>query len=463
MKLKINNHDWALAYKIESNFRYIISEQESYGWFMDKEEMDNVECDLKALVVVSYTKIREQAPKRILDEKEIKKPLKKDGTLSQAVLNWYNRLDVRMFLPEDIWGPFTRIKVELINPESPKQRIEALQKIGWKPTEYNYKKDKYKKPIYDECGEKVPLSPKLTEDSVVGIPLGEEMVKYVQVSHRLKLVKGLKERLREDGSIGGGGNTVGCNTGRMMHRNIVNIPSIKEGAFYAEEIRSMFSHREGTILLGADLSTLEARLAGHYTYNIDGGVYAKDLMTRCEHERTAEVLNVTRSQGKTINYAMMFGCSFHKLKELLNCTDLEAKQKHKAWWLDRKPLLELKDKLLQAVETRTPMWIKGLDGRKVYCRSKHSLLNALIQSAGSVVNKFITCCIYKRIKETGISANLVLNYHDEVDYEIYDDKKTLDTMKNIVYNSVEECNKYFKFKVPMEMNIKTGRNWSDIH
>ncbi len=467
--MRINNHDWSVAYKIEANFRYIISEQESYGWFMDKDKLDELEGDLEKKLMRLYNDIQKLSPKKVTNEKELKRPLKKDGTPSSSLLNWYNGLDIRLFRVEDVVGSFTRIKIENINPESPKQRIEALQKVGWKPTEWNYKVDKFKKPIYDpDTHAKIPLSPKLTEDSVVGIPLGEAMVKYVQVSHRLKMVKGLKERIREDGSIGGGGNTVGAATGRMMHRNIVNIPSIKDGAFYAEEIRSCFSHRPGYILMGADLESLENRLAGHFTWDIDGGVYAKRIMDEDTHEQTVELFKrngVTRDRSvvKNVNYALLYGATYHKIGEMLKCTDSEAKKLHKAWWEDRGALKILKEKVTECAEIRDPMWIKGIDGRKVYCRSKHSLLNFLIQSAGSIVNKFITCCVYKKMQEHSILGNFILNYHDEIDLEIKNDKKELDKMKQIIYNSIEECNKYFKFKIPMKMTIKVGGSWSDIH
>lgn len=459
-ELIINNHNWTAPYNLEANFRYIISQQESYGWKMDINAMNQLKEELQTKLDKLEQHIKTTAPKKVTNEKELKKPLKKDGSHNASVQNWYNNLDIRMFPLSAVWGGFTRIRIEEINVESPKQRIEALQKVGWIPTEYNYKVDKYKKPIYED-GNKVPLSPKLTADSVVNVPLGQDMVKYVQMSHRLKLVKGLGSRVREDGAIGGGGNTVGCNTGRMMHRNIVNIP--RAGEFYGSEIRSLFSHREGCILVGADLSALENRLMGHYTYNIDGGVYAKRIMKEDPHDRTAEVLKVTRGQAKTINYAMSFGCSFHKLKDLLSCTDSEAKAKHKAWWNDKEPLLKLKKKLEEAVSTRNPMWIKGLDGRKVYCRSKHSLLNALIQSAGSIVNKFITCEVYKQMNEQSIDGHLVLNYHDEIDLEVKNNKETLDKMNQIIDNSVEKCNKHFNFKVPMAMDVKVGSNWASIH
>lgn len=459
--LELQGHDWTLSYRLESQFRYIISEQESYGWFIDNKQLTRLLDDLLTKRNILEIKIKSLAPKRILNEGELKTVIKKDGSPTTHLLNWWNNLDTRTFLPQDVVGAITRIKVEQINPESPKQRIEALLKTGWRPTEYNYKTNEYNKPIYDDNGGKIPLSPKLTADSVKGNELGELMIKYVQLSHRLKLTEGLQKRIRKDGAIGGGGLTVGANTGRMLHRNIVNIPRV--GEYYGEEIRSLFSHRPGYILLGADLSALENRLMGHYTYNIDGGKYAQRLLNEDPHDRTSKILNINRNDAKTVNYALSYGATFHKLKDILRCSETDAKKAHKAWWDDKKPLLVLKNKLLDCSKHRTPMWIKGIDGRKVFCRSKHSLLNALIQSAGSVVNKFITCCVYKEIQRQGLDAHFVCNYHDEIDLEVKNCEKTLDKLKEIIYNSIERTNKFFDFKVPMKMDIKIGNNWKEIH
>ena len=486
----IKNHDWTTAYRIEANFRYIISEQEAYGWFMDQDKLNEVQGDLEKKLMRVENEIIKLIPKQIINQKELKKPLKKDGTPSVSVKNWYNELDIRMFPLKAVVGVFTKISIEEVNLNSPPQKIKVLRKLGWKPSVFNYVGGN--KPIYAVPNEyrdadwfiknrwflpnwyvnslnvkqKIITSPSIKPDKNFKNPILEMMVLHKRLSHRLGLIcgeKGFKALIREDGSIGGGGNTVAANTGRMRHRNIVNVPSVKDGAFYAEEIRSCFSHREGYTLIGADLNALENRLMGHYTWGIDNGKYAKRLMEEDPHDRTAKILNIDRNTSKTVNYAMSFGCTFHKLKEILNCTDKEAKQKHKAWWEDKKPLLILKSKLVECTGERKPMWIKGLDGRKVFCRSKHSLLNALIQSAGSVVNKFITCCVYKEMKEKDVDGHLILNYHDEIDLEVKNDKKTIDITKEIIYNSISKCNKYFKFKIPMEMDIKVGKNWKEIH
>lgn len=488
----INNIDWSLAYRIESNFRYIISEQEAYGWKIDKDLKQELEEDLIKKITLIQKIADRRIPKLLNVHQEYKKPLKKDGEPSQAVLNWYNdKLDIRNFSLNSIAGPFTYISFKNINLSSVPQKREVLKRLGWVPTEWNFKKDGdgniikgipskiYSEKWFKKNSWHLPIEYLNSLNEYQPIITGGKIcydkknrhikqlitfVRHAKVQHRLSMLQGkLTENLREDGCIGGGGRTVGANTGRMLHRGIVNIPKADKSVFYGAKIRSIFSHRPNYILLGADLSALENRLLGHYTYDIDNGVYAKRLLEECPHDRTAEVLNITRNNAKTINYAMSYGCGTKKLMSILDCSKQEATLKYNDWWNDKKPVTILKDKLVECASARDPKWIKGLDGRKIYVKSEHSILNYLIQSAGSIVNKFITCCVHKEIKRQNIDAHFVLNYHDEIDLEVVNDKKTLDIMKEIIYNSIEECNKYFKFKVPMAMDIKIGNNWAEIH
>ena len=463
-KLILDNHDWNDAYFIEARFREIISAQEEYGWKIDLNKMNEnikiLEIQLKEL----YKNIRNSSPKQVINENEIKSPLKKDGTPSQTLLNWYNKLDIRSFSINSVQGPFTRVSIEPINPNSAKQRIETLLKTGWKPTEWNYKKDKLGKIVFIDR-KPIKTSPKLTEDSVLNHKLGQLMVQYTQMLHRTSLIKGLKEHLREDNSLPGGANTVGANTGRCLHRVIANIPRVN--SFFGKEIRSMFSHRKGYKILGADLSALENKLIGHYTYLFDNGVYARRLIEEDPHQRTIELYKkecgiiINRDVAKTCNYALNFGAGVKKLSNILECKENMARKLHKIWWNDKKPVLQLKKQLEIASEMRFPRFIKGLDGRKVFIRNKKDLVNTLIQSAGSIVNKNITVFIDDMIRESEIDANLVLNYHDEVNYEIK--KADINQLKDIINKAIYKVNNKFNFKVPMEMDVQIGNNWAEVH
>ena len=60
----------------------------------------------------------------------------------------------------------------------------------------------------------------------------------------------------------------------------------------------------------------------------------------------------------------------------------------------------------------------GIDGRHLQIRSRHSALNQLLQSTGSLCVKKATCILYEDLKENklrwGIHYAFVAHIHDEI-------------------------------------------------
>ncbi|MBN4841530.1 DNA polymerase family A protein, partial [Citrobacter braakii] len=85
------------------------------------------------------------------------------------------------------------------------------------------------------------------------------------VKHRFAMVKGWLEN-HEDGFLiaQAGGFT---NTLRLKHRQLVNMPSGRVP--YGMRLRGLLEAREGCILTGADLSSLENRWKFHHQYPLD--------------------------------------------------------------------------------------------------------------------------------------------------------------------------------------------------
>jgi DNA polymerase I-like protein with 3'-5' exonuclease and polymerase domains len=225
-----------------------------------------------------------------------------------------------------------------------------------------------------------------------------------------------------------------------------------------------------------DFSALENRLMGHYTHAFDGGDYAKRLEDECPHDNTVRLidrfgLTISRNRAKTINYALGYGAGRGKVAQILGCDNWLAGEIHKAWWDDRESMKDLKEALITSLRNRGHVkgraglwpgaWIKGLDGRKVYMRSMHAAVNTLIQSAGAVIDKFVTVSIQKGIDKQGLDAHFVGNFHDEVQCEVAE--KDIDKYKQVVVDSIEKVNSHFKLEVPMTGDIKTGNNWRDTH
>ena len=86
----------------------------------------------------------------------VNKPFKADGDYTVVTCKWFDDGCV-----DDVAGPFTRIVFEEPNLDSDDQLKEQLLRLGWKPDEWNYKKDpKTKRVMYDpKTREPIKTSP----------------------------------------------------------------------------------------------------------------------------------------------------------------------------------------------------------------------------------------------------------------------------------------------------------------
>lgn len=79
------------------------------------------------------------------------------------------------------------------------------------------------------------------------------------------------------------------------------------------------------------------------------------------------------------------GASADKLAATIGVSKAEGKEVYDAFWQAAEPLALLKEKLTSYWEREgEKKWIKGIDGRKLFSRSQHSLVNLLFQSCGAI-------------------------------------------------------------------------------
>lgn len=455
LKKEARSHDWSQAETIEKWFRFILSEQESYGVLADKNQIDWCLEQLDTQIQQIDKEVLPLIPKTITRTDKVTKGLKADGTLTAYNLKYFDGLQ------NIVCGDYCKVSIQPINLQSTTQVKEYLLTQGWQPDEWNYKKDG-KKIIKDKNGEPIKLSPKITESSLETIEgnVGKLIGKRITIKHRYSQIKGWKDSLRHDGRISAGGNSVGTNTARVTHRTVVNVPKAEESVFFGKEMRSIFTVADGYKMVGADLSALENRVAAHYTYPYDHGEFALRVLKEDPHQYIADQLGITRSQAKGINYGIMYGAGIAKIQSMLGCSYNEAQAQYNRWW-DANPALKTLRERIKIALSRHPGWIKGLDGRKIYIRSEHSAMNALFQSAGSIINKMSTILIYKRMRAENIDGHMVINMHDEIQAEI--NKKDVDKYSQIVLQCYKDVGKYFNLNVPIEGETKIGDNWCETH
>jgi len=191
----------------------------------------------------------------------------KDGRYDKWTALWLGVTQESAWDERVAAGPFTRIEFKTVRLSQHALVKEFLLKLGWKPTQWTFKKDRNKKILRDDDHKPIKNSPKLTEDSFESIPgeIGEDIGRWATLTHRRNTLankkddeKGWKNIMREDGRVACDPDTLGAATGRMTHKGLVNVPGTR--SIFGKEMRQCFIAPEGKILIGADAAGAQLRL-----------------------------------------------------------------------------------------------------------------------------------------------------------------------------------------------------------
>jgi len=346
--------------------------------------------------------------------------------------------------PKEITKGEARTKEIPFNPNSRDQICERLMAEGWKPASFEGKRPKIDESVLRD----------------IGTPNALLLLEYLLVSKRLGQVAEGKQawlKLHKNGRIHGRVNTNGAVSGRCTHSqpNVAQTPAGR--APYGEECRSCWTAPEGKVLVGADASGLELRCLAHYLNGWDKGAYTRELLTGDIHTANQKAAGLpTRDDAKTFIYAFLYGAGDAKIGSIVGGSSKEGK-KLKAAFLRKIPAIrKLSDAVAAKVQATNVL--TGLDGRQLPCRSPHSALNLLLQSAGAVVMKQ---ALIEFVRMAKLPYEIHGNIHDEVQFSC--DAKHADELGRCFVNSLAKAGKVLGFKCPLDGEFKVGSNWSETH
>jgi DNA polymerase I-like protein with 3'-5' exonuclease and polymerase domains len=112
-------------------------------------------------------------------------------------------------------------------------------------------------------------------------------------------------------------------------------------------------------------------------------------------------------------------------------------------------------------------FIYGLDRRRVHCRSPHSSLNALLQSAGGIICKQWLIQFDKAMQAEGYTHGFDGDYamcawvHDEIQVACHED--IAQRVGEIAVETIEQVTAIFNFKCPLTGEFNVGNNWAETH
>ena len=433
------------ALKLEHDFALAINKQVRAGFPFDVDACLDLVDVLRAKKDELHAKVMEVFP-----------PIKQESVFVPKVNN-----KARGYVKGE---PFTKVRYQEFNPGSRPQIVSRLKgKYGWVPEELTDKGN----PILDD-----------EVLSALDYPEAKVLGEYLTIKKRLgQIADGEKAWLKyvnnQDSCMHGEVVTNGCITGRCAHRNpnMGQVPASYSP--YGKECRSLFHAPDGWDLLGVDAKALELRCLGGYLALWDDGEYAS-LVTDDSvdiHVYNQDKFGVpTRDIAKRLIYAMLYGCGNEKAGGIVDPNEkdpMHLKQLGRNainGFMDGVPALKkLKQKLASAVQDRG--YLRGLDGRALFCRSDFSALNVLLQGAGAMIMKQVIINTHNNLEAKGLvhGQDWVQHamIHDEI--QLSCPKKHTALVKEQALLAFPQAQQFFAFRCEIEGDAKVGWSWDQTH
>ncbi|WP_375182497.1 DNA polymerase I [Sphingomonas adhaesiva] len=267
----------------------------------------------------------------------------------------------------------------------------------------------------------------------------------------------------------------GAQTGRLSSTdpNLQNIPIRTE---VGRQIRDAFVAEPGNVILAADYSQIELRLAAHMAdvpQLKEAFARGDDIHSLTAQELFGEVTRDTRASAKTINFAILYGISRWGLAGRLDISADEAQSMIDRYF-DRFPGINR-----YIAETLTQVRERGytttLFGRKTHfprIRSKvqherqgaeRAAINAPIQGTSADIIKRAMLRMEPALAEAGLhDVRMLLQVHDELVFELPegDVEAARAVIARVMAAAAEPA---VTLDVPLGVEIGVGASWGAAH
>lgn len=239
--------------------------------------------------------------------------------------------------------------------------------------------------------------------------------------------------------------------------------------------RDLFIVPEGWMLMGSDQKGIELRALGHFMAEFDDGVYGRLVVESDPHDLHTSVLELNnRDTAKTFIYALIYGAQDFKLGTVIDpalaLRPTEAKKvgaEMRRRLMTRIPALGMVVKNIQK-QAKSGM-LEALDGRKLFVRAQHAALNTLLQGAGATIAKQWCVNFHEYCLEDGLKHGwdgdfaIVAWIHDELQVAVRDDARIMAICEKNIKDAAYDAGAGFGFRLPVDVDTKFGRRWSETH
>jgi DNA polymerase-1 len=264
-------------------------------------------------------------------------------------------------------------------------------------------------------------------------------------------------------------------TGRLSSNN-PNLQNIPIRTDRGKEIRKAFIARNDKFtLLSADYSQIELRIIAHFSEDasmIEAFQNKIDIHTATASKvygvDIAEVSSTMRRNAKMVNFGIIYGISAFGLSQRLNIPRKEAGDIIDNYFLQYPTIKTYMDESIN--RAREFGYVETILGRRRYLRdinsanatvrgfAERNAINAPIQGSAADLIKVAMIDIDAAFTKENLRTKMTLQVHDELVFDVPNDE--LEMVKPIIKEKMEGA---IKLKVPVDVEMGTGKNWLDAH
>ena len=277
---------------------------------------------------------------------------------------------------------------------------------------------------------------------------------------------------RGDGRVHTTYNQTITATGRLSSSdpNLQNIPTRSE---LGRTVKTAFSAGEGSVFLAVDYSQIELRLLAHLSgdehlvraFN-EGEDFHAETAARVFGVPVSEVTPDLRSRAKAVNFGIVYGQQAYGLSQSLHISMAEARDMIDRYYEAYPGVRTFLDNVV--ARAKQMGYAETMYGRRRHIPElkaknpqlrgfgERTAMNHPMQGTAADIIKIAMARVSRRLEEEGFAAHMILQVHDELDFECPGDEvERLTTMVRDVMEHVVDL------RVPLIAEASTGVTWAD--
>lgn len=277
---------------------------------------------------------------------------------------------------------------------------------------------------------------------------------------------------RGDGRVHTTYNQTIAATGRLSSSdpNLQNIPTRSE---LGRTVKTAFSAGEGSVFLAVDYSQIELRLLAHLSgdehlvraFN-EGEDFHAETAARVFGVPVSEVTPDLRSRAKAVNFGIVYGQQAYGLSQSLHISMAEARDMIDRYYEAYPGVRTFLDNVV--ARAKQTGYAETMYGRRRHIpelkaknpqqrgSGERTAMNHPMQGTAADIIKIAMARVSRRLEEEGFAAHMILQVHDELDFECpIDEVERLTAMVQDVMEHVVDL------RVPLIAEASTGITWAD--